>query len=149
MTTERKILYALGSLIIAGVITIGAFSLGVYVGKSGWDLKQPSLISPRSNQANDQNQVQEETENLPPKPDLVGKVVNINSGSIELLTQNGVRSVVISQETIYLSQGGGSTKPASWDEIEAGTNLAIIGELDQNDRTLRAEIVVILLGRDW
>ena len=47
MTTERKILIALGSLIIAGMIAVACFSLGVYVGTRGWTLKQPSLAGPQ------------------------------------------------------------------------------------------------------
>jgi hypothetical protein len=147
MTNERKILYALGLLIIIGMIAIGSFSLGIYIGKSGWDLKQPSMFNPEQ-QPRDMGDPQQPDGDLPPKPDLVGKVINLNFKSIEVATRNGLRSVVISAETIYLKQINGTTKPASLDEIQNGTNLAIIGELNTENRLLQAEIVVILPDRD-
>ena len=46
MTTERKLLYAFGALIIAGMIAVAAFSLGVYIGEQGWTLQAPSVAGP-------------------------------------------------------------------------------------------------------
>jgi hypothetical protein len=146
MPTERKILYALGLLIIGGMIAIGAFSLGIYVGKSSWTLKQPALQSPQQGPGNIPNPDQGEPVNPPPKPDLVGKVISVTADTIEISTRNGLYSVVITEDTIYLQQGGGSVKPARLEDIQIGTNLAIIGKLSQDNRTLRGEIVVLLPG---
>ena len=52
MANEKKILYVLGSIIIIGMIAIGSFSIGVYVGKQGWVIKEPSVTLP--NQRPDQ-----------------------------------------------------------------------------------------------
>lgn len=146
MTIERKILYSLGSLIIAGMIAVGSFSLGIYVGKSGWSINQPSLLNPQAEPGNIQNPDHNQPDNLPPKPDLIGRAISITADTITLSTPNGPRSISINEETVFLRQEGGTVKPASLEDIHAGNNLAIIGKLDPDNRLLRGEIVVILPG---
>jgi len=148
MTKEQKFLYAFGLIIIGGIIAVGSFSLGVYTGKGGWVFKQPALTNPaqKPRQAfnGPANLSQEKDQNLPPKPDLIGKTISISRDSIEINTRGGVRSVNITSNTIFLKQDAGSIKPALAEDIRARSLLAVIGDFGPNDRTLTADIIILL-----
>ena len=145
MSNQQKVLYAFGLIIIAGIITIGSFSLGVYIGKNGWALNQPSITNPAQvpmqgagNPSLGMNQ------NSPTKPDLIGITISVNNNNIELNTKQGVYSVHITNQTVFLKQDAGRIKPIDPSLIMSGTPLAITGEFDPNNRSFSAEIIVFL-----
>ena len=43
MSNQQKVLYILGLIIIAGIIAVASFSLGVYIGKNGFVFNQPAI----------------------------------------------------------------------------------------------------------
>ncbi len=148
MTSERKILYVLGAIIIVSMIAVGSFSLGVYVGKQGWILNEPSVFGPRQgpNQGPDgvQEPPQNRDDNLPPKPDLIGRVINISPSSLEVDTADGIRLILISDETVVSRQGEGNVETAHLSDIKIGVHIAVIGEFSDDGRTLTGEIIILL-----
>jgi len=157
MTKERKLLYAFGAVIIAGMIAIASFSLGVYVGKQGWTLKQPSMTGPAQPQVNPQRtpQVQPQSggqgqqpaggnQDTPRRPDLIGKVINVTAESLEVNTVDGLRSALIDEETIILKQVEGKEAPAQLGDIQRGVRVAIFGQFRDGGRTLICRLIVIL-----
>jgi hypothetical protein len=151
MSNEQKTLYILGLIIIAGIITIGSFSLGVYIGKNGWIFDQPSMLNPaqapKQGNGNPGNIPQGPNQNSPTKPDLTGITISISSNNIELNTKHGIRSLSITDHTVFLKQENGRVKPVDSSILTVGQPLAVTGVFDQNSRTLSAEIVVILQSK--
>jgi len=47
MTIERKLLIAIGAALIAGMIGVACFAVGVYVGERGWTAQPPAPIGPQ------------------------------------------------------------------------------------------------------
>ena len=148
MSNQQKALYILGLITIAGIITIGSFSLGVYIGKNGWVFNQPSMLNPslalKQGNGNPVNPPQGANQNSPNRPDLVGIVVSIGGNSIVLNTKQGVRSIELSDQTVFLKQNAGKVKPIDFFLIKAGDPLAVTGDFDPSSRTLSAEIIVLL-----
>jgi len=93
MSTERKLLIAFGAIIIAGIIAISAFSLGVYVGEQGWTLPPPSMAGPGGKPP---------TGGQPPagpapghEPDLIGQIQSLADDSLTVRTPQGPRLVMV------------------------------------------------------
>ena len=143
MSTERKLLIAFGAIIIAGIITIGAFSLGVYVGEQGWTLPPPSMTGPGGKPP---------TGGQPPagpapgrEPDLIGQIQSLADDSLTVRTPQGPRLVMVTKETRVLRvTDGREEEEASLDDLQRGMGVAVFGSFGDDGRTLTAETVVIL-----
>jgi len=147
MTTEQKLLIACGAIIIAGLIAIAAFSLGVYVGEQGWTLPEPSLVGPggpRRPQPGQPGPGQPLPQQPGPRPDLVGRVRSVGDSSLTLDTPAGPRLVLVNAETTVQRQGDAGLEPASLSDLRRGDHVAVFGHLNDDGRTLRARAVVIL-----
>jgi hypothetical protein len=161
MTTGRKILIALGSLIVAGMIAIACFSLGVYVGTQGWTLRQPSLAGPQPSTAQPGGQPRpgqpqpEQPEggqpqaNAPtgqqPKPTLIGVVRRIDGSSITVRVEGIPRLIALTERTRYAYRTPeGKIVQAELEDIKVGNGVAVFGPFSPDGRTLVANAVVIL-----
>jgi len=141
MTTERKLLYAFGALIIAGMIAVAAFSLGVYIGEQGWTLQAPSVAGPGQGEP---RQPQPADRPAQPRPDLIGVVRHVAGDSLGLETQEGLRSVLMDDETRVVRLVDEEEEPAQWGDLQRGARIAVFGEFGGDGRTLTAQLVVIL-----
>jgi len=143
MSTERKLLIAFGAIIIAGIIAIGAFSLGVYVGEQGWTLPPPSMAGPGGKPP---------TGGQPPagpapgrEPDLIGQIQSLAGDSLTVRTPQGPRLVMVTESTRVLRvTEGRKEEEASLEDLQRGTGVAVFGNFGDDGRTLTAETVVIL-----
>jgi len=143
MSTERKLLIAFGAIIIAGIITIGAFSLGVYVGEQGWTLPPPSMTGPGGKPP---------TGGQPPagpapgrEPDLIGQIQSLADDSLTVRTPQGPRLVMVTEETRVLRVAEGrKEEEASLEDLQRGMGVAVFGSFGDDGRTLTAKTVVIL-----
>ena len=148
MSNQQKAFYVIGLIIIAGIITIGSFSFGVYIGKNGWVFNQAPIMNPAQvplqNIGNPGNPSQGKNSNSPTKPDLIGIAINISSDTIELNTKQGIRSIDITDQTVFLKQDSGRIKPVDSSILKPGDPLAVTGGFDPDRRILSAEIIVIL-----
>ena len=147
MTNERKILYILGLIIIIGMIAIGSFSIGIYIGKQGWILKAPSITLPDQRPAqitrNSQDTKQGNVD-PPRQPDLVGIVRNITTETIEIQTNQGIKTVFFSDDLVVLQQDSGKIKPSTTRNIYPSDRIAVIGEFQNAGKSLLGEIIIIL-----
>lgn len=154
MTTERKLLYVFGAVIIAAMIAIASFSLGIYIGEQGWTLRAPSMAGPAAPQPRGQGQPQQPKSpdgpaqpapgGNPPRPDLIGLARRVTGDSLELETQQGLRSVLMDNKTRLVRLVDGKEKPAQQSDLRQGVRVAIFGEFGGDGRTLTARLVVIL-----
>lgn len=161
MTTERKTLIGLGSLLIAGVIAVACFSLGVYVGTQGWTLKQPSLAGPQPGQPGGgqpqpgqpqpgQPQPGQALPNAPaagqqPRPALIGVVRRVDSDSLTVHAEGVMRPVTLTERTRYAFRTAeGQTVEAKFEDVEVGKGVAVFGPFSPDGRTPIANAVVLL-----
>jgi len=143
MSTERKLLIAFGAIIIAGIIAIGAFSLGVYVGEQGWTLPPPSMTGPGGKPP---------TGGQPPagpapgrEPDLIGQIQSLADDSLTVRTPQGPRLVMVTEETRVLRVAEDrKEEEASLEDLQRGMGVAVFGSFGDDGRTLTAKTVVIL-----
>jgi hypothetical protein len=166
MTTERKILVAIGSLLIAGMIAIACFSLGVYVGKQGWTLVPPSLAGPQQTRPGggqpqpgqpggggpQPEQPGQPQPNAPaeqqPKPTLIGVVRRVDDRGITLHAEGVIRPVAVTERTRYAwGTTEGEVVETGLEDVEVGKRVAVFGSFSPDGRTLIADAVVILPPR--
>lgn len=163
MTLERKLLITTGSALIALIIAIGAFSLGVYLGANGWNAGAPSAAGPggKPPRPPDQGalppggpdqqpmdaQAQAQTQAQPPaspgqpgpRPQLVGRVRSVSGEAITLDTPQGPRTVQMGPDTQVFRMAQGREEPATADEILPGEHLLVFGHIEgENEKRLVA-----------
>ena len=145
--TERKVLLALGSALIIGMLVIAAFAMGVYVGEHGWTKGGLSLRNPQRQQPNlPQGNPQNAPDQKPPlpgdgQPNVLGRITNLVDGKLVLATFNGPRSVAVKAETQVKTQDGA---PRTLDDLTPGQNVAIFGHHADDGQTLVAEMIIVL-----
>jgi len=162
MTTERKILVALGSLIIAGMIAVACFSLGVYAGTQGWTLKQPPLAGPQPQPGQPQpgqpqlgqpgQQGEGPQPNMPtgqqPQPALIGVVRRVDDSSIAVRSEGVVRPITLTERTRYAHRTPeGEVVEAKLEDVQVGSGVAVFGPFSPDGHTLVADAVVVLPPR--
>ncbi|MDY7041402.1 MAG: hypothetical protein SVX38_11115 [Chloroflexota bacterium] len=142
MSTERKLLIAFGAIIISGIIAIGAFSLGVYVGEQGWTVSAPAVTGPGAGLP----QGGQPPPGAAPRrePDLIGPVQSLTDDGLTVETPQGPRMVTITEETRVLRVANGREEEARVEDLQRGMGVAIFGRFGDDGRTLVAEAVVIL-----
>ena len=145
MTTERKVLIAIGAALIVSMVGIACFSLGVYVGQKGRALAlpgQPGLTEPDPEAQVPETQVQ------PNRPALVGVVRRTNGSTMTVATDQGPRLVTLTDRTKYVRRTATQTLvEIALDEVEIGAGVAVYGRLSQDGRTLVADALVVLPAR--
>ncbi len=154
MSRERTLLIAAGATLIALIIAIAGFSLGVYVGVHGWTAGPPSVAGPGGRQPRqpapppdqDRGAKPPQDGGQPgPRPQLVGRVRSISGDSITLDTPQGPRLFRLSAEVQVFRAAEGREQPASLSDIVPGEHLAVFGYLEgDGTRQLIAERLVLL-----
>lgn len=157
MTRERAVLILVGASLIALLIAIASFSLGVYVGVHGWTAGPPSVAGPGrqpKQPAPPPDQGQGPPGAMPPpgdaarpgpRPQLVGRVRSVSGDTITVDTPQGPRLFRLSAEVQVFRAAEGGEQPASLDEVVPGELLAVFGRLEGDGaRQLTAERLVLL-----
>lgn len=138
MSTERKLLLALGASLLVLMSSIAAFSLGVYVSANGWK-ESPSIAGPGSDRSPAQPA---RPEGLPAgKPALTGSLIASNRTMLTLRTRDGARQVLVGEGTRVLRWDGQALRLT---DLSRGMPLAVFGEFDDDDRVLRASHLILL-----
>ena len=146
MSKSEKLLIAGGAFIIVAVMVIGAFSIGVYVGKRGWTAGPPSVMGPGGPPPPQGGQPPAAPrESLPKgKPDLIGVVQSITRRSVTIRTGEGSRLVLVGDETRVRWHDNGEARLA---DLRRNMPVAVFGQFGDDGRTLTASLIVILLPK--
>lgn len=153
MTTERKILIAIGAAVIASMVGIACFSLGVYVGYKGRASALPQQPQPaRPGQPGlPEPDLKEQAPDVPVQPNrpaLVGVVRRTNGATLTVATEQGPRLITLTERTKYERRTAAQALvEITLEEIEVGAGVAVYGRLSQDGRTLVADAVVLLPAR--
>lgn len=169
MTVERKLLIAAGALIIAFIIAVGFFSLGLYVGQHGNFPAAPNVVGlggpgrppapgqppqpggdpgqPRPGQPGSGPQSPPVNRpvrpaNLPPgPPDLAGPLHAVGPEGLTVGTPRGGRLVGLDFGTQVFDFQGESLSP---EVLAVDTHVAVFGHFTGDRRTMVADTIVIL-----
>jgi hypothetical protein len=148
MSRSQKLLIVFGAFIIVAVMTIGAFSMGMYVGERGWTAEPPSITGagkaplPQGQKVAPGQQPVPTREPLPKgKPDLIGLVQSVTMRSVTIKTGQGVRLVLIGDETRVERHDG---QEASLADLRRNMPIAVFGQFGDDGRTLRTKLIIIL-----
>ena len=148
MSKSQKLLIGSGALIIMAVMTIGAFSMGIYVGEKGWSAKPPSITGAGKAQPAQGQKVEPNKQPVAPreplpkgKPDLIGVVQSVERRTVTIRTGEGPRLVLISDETRV---GWHDNREASLADLRRNMPVAVFGDFGDDGRTLTASVIVIL-----
>jgi len=146
MSKGQKLLVAGGAFIIIAIMVIGAFSLGVYVGKRGWAAGAPSVVGPGGPPPPQGGQPPvAPREPLPKgKPDLVGVVQGVTRRSVTIKTGQGVRLVLVNAQTRVRWHDG---REAGLADLRRNMPVAVFGQFGDDGRTLTASLIIILPPR--
>ena len=148
MSRSQKLLIIFGAFIIVAVMTIGAFSMGIYVGERGWSAKPPSITGagkvppPQGQKVEPDKQPPAPRELLPKeKPDLIGPVHSVTERSLTIRTGQGQRLVLVSDQTRVRWH---DDREASLEDLRRNMGVAVFGDFGDDGRTLVATVIVIL-----
>lgn len=159
MSRERKLLIITGAILIALIIAIAAFSLGVYVGVHGWTAGAPSVAGPGQKPALALGQGQQPPAAGPgqpspdapdqaqPRPQLTGRIRSVSGETITLDTSQGPRLFQVAEDVKVFRriQGQAREEPASLEQVLPGKHLAVYGYYEGNGgRRLIARRLVLL-----
>jgi hypothetical protein len=135
MSKSQKLLIGGGAVIIVAVMTIGAFSMGIYVGERGGTATPPSITDAGK-------QPVAPKEPLPKgKPDLNGAVQSVARRRVTIRTTEGPRLVLVSDQTQVRWH---DDRRASLADLKRNTAIAVFGDFGNDGRTLTASVIVIL-----
>jgi hypothetical protein len=159
MSRDRKLLIITGAALIALIIAIAAFSLGVYVGVHGWTAGPPAVAGPGQKLPRPPAQegqppggaLQPPPTSAPgqplPRPQLLGRVRSVSKDTITLDTAEGPRLFQVAEDVQVFrkNQSEPGEGPASLEEVEPGEHLAVYGYFEGNGgRRLIAKRLVLL-----
>ena len=141
---ENRWQIILGAGVLLLMLLAGTFSLGVYIGRHGLSRDglryQPAQV--------DRPQVLQPIERPPGipegEPDLIGRLHSASRQGIVLATQNGIRFVVIDQETKLLNERGEALQRS---DFQAGDILAIFGEFSIHEGNQLLSKVIVRLPK--
>jgi hypothetical protein len=148
MPKGQKLLIGGGAFIIVAVMTIGAFSMGMYVGERGWTAEPPSIAGAGKAQPPQGQKVEPDKQPVPTreplpkgKPDLIGVVQSVARRSVTIRTDEGPRLVLIGDETRVRWHDDREAPPA---DLRRNVGVAVFGDFGDDGRTLVASVIVIL-----
>lgn len=160
MTRERQLLILTGAMLIALVIAIAAFSLGVYVGTHGWTAGPPSVAGPGPQAPAAPKQAAPPPADPDPqmpaapdpgqpalRPQLTGQVRSVSGDTLTLDTLQGPRLFQLGAnvQVFRRSEGQPGEEPASLDQVVVGAHLAVFGHfVGDGPRQLVADRLVLL-----
>jgi hypothetical protein len=143
---ENRWLIVTGAVVLVLMLLIGAFSLGVYIGRHGlspeglrYQPAQPAVpapVGPGGGPA-------ELPQGLPAgPPDATGRIRGRSAQGIELATQDGPRLVEVDQNTQVMDMQGTSLTLA---DLQRGDIVAVYGRIATGDgRRLIATLIMRL-----
>jgi hypothetical protein len=133
-----------GALIILGVLCIGVFSLGVYIGRHGLSQDGLQYQAPRQNGAPPQDGAPAPAmSGLPQRnPETAGIIRRITRDQIDIGTRDGPRTILLEAEVeIRLEDGQLGTRS----DLHVGDLVAVFGRWNGGAaRELKAEAIVRL-----
>jgi hypothetical protein len=145
---ENRWQVILGAGVLLLMLLAGTFSLGIYIGRHGLSREglryQPARVNPQDpvQGLNPQNRPAVIPQG---QPDLIGRLRRDSRKGIELATENGIRFVLIDNETKFVDVDGHSLKGT---DLKAGDILAVFGEFNVNEgQQLLASVIVRLPER--
>ena len=148
MSKSQKLLIIFGAFVIVAVMTIGAFSMGMYVGERGWSAARPSITGagkappPQGQKQESGKQPPTAEEPLPKgKPDLIGVVQSVTERSVTIRTGQGQRLVLVSDQTRVRWH---DDREAALADLRRSMGVAVFGDFGDDGRTLTASVIVIL-----
>jgi hypothetical protein len=148
MSRNQRLLISFGAFIIVAAMTIGAFSLGLYVGQRGWTAEPPSITGagqvqpPQGQKLTPDKQPVAPREPLPKdKPDLIGVVQSVARRSVTIRTGEGPRLALVGDETRVRWHDGREAGPA---DLRRTVPVAVFGDFGDDGRTLTASLIFIL-----
>jgi len=121
----------LGLILIALILVVMAFSVGVYMGKNG-KLDQNMENLKYANQARP-DQGADWQQNIDHRqPDMLGRLAHKSGDMLTVNTAQGIRQVMVNDQTTFLDENQQLISP---DDLKQGDNLAISGSLLHNGQT--------------
>lgn len=147
MSRERIVLIVTGTALIVLVVAIAAFSLGVYVGASGWTAGAPAVDGPGQRPAaaapggqpgrpagdvplpEQPGQVPGAAAPPGPQPQLIGRVRSLSGDMVTLDTPQGPRLFQLGPDVqISRVAEDQAELPASLQQVQPGRRLAVFGQ---------------------
>lgn len=154
MATSRWLI-AIGLIVLIGMLVIGAFALGVYVGEHGWTRAglqyqpgaqpPPGQMPPQGGNKppKDQQPPGGAPDGLPPgRPQIIGRILKITPQSVNIATPDGPRYVILTPKTRYLEENGTPISPSA---LQRNDVVGVFGRLTQDGkRQFRADVIIKL-----
>jgi hypothetical protein len=153
MTTQRKLLYGAGILLLLLFHVVIAFALGVYVGRygltrEGLTLQGPGNVErPPAGAAPDRPGTgQPEPEGpavpaLPGEPAVLGRIRRVGREMLDLATREGPRQVMVDAGTRVRDSTGAIL---NLEDLSPGQIVAVFGVRIDGGQGLQADLIVIL-----
>ena len=143
------------------MISTAAFSLGFYIGGTGWSIQAPSAAGSEGLPGGQQPRNPGQQQGLPgqqfqpggqqqpgtgqqPRADLVGIILSVTDDSLEIETREGFRMVQLTEATFVSIHENNTDIPAELSDLEPGVRVAVFGQFDDAGQTLTARLVVIV-----
>jgi hypothetical protein len=151
MTTQQKLLYAGGIVLLLLFHVVIAFALGVYIGRYGLTRDGLTLQGPRNVQAPQGPQPAQGAPNqpgqpiLPGEPAVIGRIRRVDRATLDLATREGPRQVMLDNETKYRV---GSGEVLARDDLAEGGIVAVFGVFIDDGQQLHADLVVVIPVQD-
>jgi hypothetical protein len=124
----------IGAVVLLLMLLVGAFSMGVYVGRHGWT-DEGLTYAPVQGQG-----AQQPAGRNP--PDLTGRIRRIFPQRLDLATPDGPRQVELAQDVQILDQDG---QPLGMPDLTIGAVVAIFGQFTPGDGGHLVANTIILL----
>jgi len=136
---ENRWQIIIGAAVLLLMLLAGTFSLGVYIGRHG--LSREGLQYQPLQQAVPRVINPNRPAGIPEgEPDIIGRLRTASQSGIEIATQNGIRFVVINQETKLFDERG---EVLERKDIQRGDILAIFGSFSLNEGSQLLAVVII------
>ena len=135
-----------GSVLLAGMVLVAVFSLGVYVGRQGWGAGEPPEAPPGPVQPNAQP-LEPQMPWPPAQPALEGVIRGVETGGILVAAPQGARFVRIVPETRVLRLTDQGEVEVGREALRPGLPVNVFGPLAPDGRTLTADRIVLLPQR--
>lgn len=148
--TERRWMVIVGAAIMAALMLIGAFSIGIWVGSGRSE--NPALFGVVGGRAGDAGQRplgqgdaagggQAVLSSLSRAPDLVGTIQSFSGSTIAIGGQNGPQVLTLNHDTlVYLPDGN----DGSVEDLARGRTVAVVGAPGDDGRSFMIQEAAVL-----
>lgn len=142
--TLHKVGIGAGAALLIGIMVLGAFSLGVFVGHQGLLVGTVGNLGarPAVDQPAPQAVPSAPLQDLPAgRAALVGTVGGVTNEGLFVRTLQGPRLVEVDEETRVRDRQG---RELSFSDLRPGMQVSIFGEFSEDGRTLTAHTIVVV-----